>query len=154
MTGDPNDEAHNVTHHATEDDPRDAALDALLRRADRDAPPAASGDLESRILSAAEFPLAARRRDARVGARNGTTDTLAAWMRIALPLAAAAALFATFSLTRADSTPLTTVAEAELTDSDPAALLSAMESAGSSDLARRVITSDASNSIGYDLESR
>lgn len=123
----------------------DRQLDALLRRADVSAPSRQSSDLEARILAQAEFALAGRRRAARGATRGGTrvigtADTLAAWVRIALPLAAAAALFAAVSLTRIESG---TVAEAELRESDPAALLSALESDGSSGLAHHVIASDA-----------
>jgi hypothetical protein len=148
MTIDPQDESPDSMHMSRETDGADAALDALLRRAGNSAPPLAFDALEARILSAAAFPLAARRRSA----RQSMADTLAAWVRVAVPLAAAAALFAVFSLARIEST--TTLADAELRDSDPAALLSALESPESSALARHVIASDAARSIGYDLESR
>ena len=152
MTFGPNDESPDSMPMQSEDDGRDPALDALLRRVDRGAPAAPLDDLEARILSAATFPLAARRRNARSDARTGMADTLAAWVRVALPVAAAAALFAALSLSRVEST--TTLADAELRDSDPAALLSALESTGSSGLARHVISTEATNAIGYDLESR
>ena len=144
----PHDESPHSQHVKRETDSADAALDALLRRAEISAPPIAFGALEARILSAATFPLAARRRSA----RNSMADSLAAWVRVAVPLAAAAALFAVLSLSRVEST--TTLADAELSDSDPAALLSALESPGSSGLARHVIESDAARSVGYELESR
>ena len=148
MTFGPNDESPDSMPMQSEDDGRDPALDALLRRVDRGAPAANMSALETRILSAAAFALAARRRNA----RNSMADSLAAWVRVALPVAAAAALFAALSLSRVEST--TTLADAELRDSDPAALLSALESTGSSGLARHVISTEAANAIGYDLESR
>ena len=114
----------------------DPALDALLRRYDRGAPPAALGELEARIRSAAMFPLAARRR----AVRTSMADTLAAWVRVAVPMAAAAALIAAVLLSRMETT---TLAEADLPANDPAALLSALESDGSSGLAHHVIASDA-----------
>ena len=154
MTFGPNDESPDSMPMQSEDDGRDPALDALLRRVDRGAPAAPLDDLEARILSAATFPLAARRRNARSDARTGMADALAAWMRVALPLAAAAALFATLSLSRVDGTTTSMLADAELSESDPAALLSALESTGSSGLARHVISTEAANAIGYDLESR
>ena len=148
MTFGPNDESPDSMHLKSEDDGRDPALSALLRRADRGAPSGDLAELEARILSAAAFPLAARRRSA----RNSMADVLAAWVRVALPVAAAAALFAALSLSRIESTA--TLADSELRDSDPAALLSALESTGSSGLARHVVSSEAANGIGYDLESR
>lgn len=131
MTIDPHDEPR------AQDGPDmpDAALDALLRRADRGVPNGQLSSLEARILSQAAFPLAAKRR----AARTSTADTLAAWVRVAIPLAAAAAIFAAISLTTLDSG---TVADAELRESDPAALLSALESDGSSGLAHHLVASD------------
>lgn len=114
----------------------DPALDALLRQHARPVPLMAQRALEARILSQAAFPLAARRRDARVS----MADTLAAWVRVALPLAAAAAIAAVVFLSRVE-TP-SAVADAELRASDPAALLSALESDGSTGLAHHVIASD------------
>ena len=143
----PPDESPDLMDMTKLEDRRDPALDALMRRAAGSAPLRVFADLESRIMSAAAFPLAARRRSA----RNSMADTLAAWVRVALPLAAAAALFAAITFSRVEST---TLADAELSESDPAALLSALESGGSNGLARRVIASDAASSIGYDLEIR
>jgi len=122
----PHDESHDST---------DPMLEALLRRGDRGAPPCAPDALAARILAQAAFPLAARRRHARAS----LADTLAAWVRVALPLAAAAAIVAAAFLTRLE---ITSVAEAELRDSDPAALLGALESGASGGLAQRVIASD------------
>lgn len=114
----------------------DPALDALLRRQARPVPVVALGDLEARILAAAAFPLAARRRNARVT----LADTLAGWGRVALPLAAAAAIAAVAYLSRMETT---TWADAELRESDPAALLSALDGDGGSELAHHLIGSDA-----------
>ena len=147
MMHDPPHESPDSMDMTTPEDGRDLALDALLRRAEAGAPTIAIADLESRILSAAAFPLAARRRSA----RSSMADTLAAWVRVALPLAAAAALFAAISFSPVEST---TLADAELSASDPAALLSALESGGSNGLAQRVIASDAASSVGYDPESK
>ncbi len=119
-------------HTPSADDPR---LDAVLRRADRGVPSIDANRLEARVLSQATFLLAARRR----AGRSSMADTLAAWVRVALPLAAAAALFAALTLSRIDTS---TVADAELHDSDPAALLSALEADGSSGLAHHLIASD------------
>ncbi len=124
----------------------DPALETLLRRVDRGAPPAVFDDLEARILAQAAFPLAARRRTA----RTSMADTLAAWMRIAVPLAAAAAIIAVLGLSRIDRT---TVADVDLRDSDPGALLSALESDGSSGLAQHVIASDAATSAAAESEA-
>jgi anti-sigma-K factor RskA len=107
----------------------------------------ALGDLEARILAKAAFPLAARRRDARAG----LADTLAAWVRVALPLAAAAAIAAVFFLSRVD-TSLLADADAELRQSDPAALLSALEMEGSSGLVNHVIAIDGVTGGAVDLE--
>ena len=145
MMDGPMDESHEAI---LDHDLEDASLDALLRRGDRAAPPVALADLEARILSAAAFRLAARRRAARA---STTADTLAAWVRVALPLAAAAAIFAAVSLSRIEST---TLADAELRDSDPAALLSALESSDASGLARQVIVNDAASSVGLDSDAR
>lgn len=123
--------SHDESHDAT--DPR---LEALLRRGDRGAPPCAQDALQARILAQAAFPLAARRR----GARTSLADTLAGWVRVALPLAAAAAIVAATVLTRLETTRL---ADAELRDSDPAALMGALESGASGGLEQRVIASDA-----------
>ncbi len=132
--------------HDEAPDERDPALETLMRRVDRGAPPVAFGDLEARILAQAAFPLAARRRTA----RTSMADTLAAWMRIALPLAAAAGIVAVLGLSRIDRT---TVSDAELRDSDPGALLSALESDGPSGLAHHVIASDAASSAAAELEA-
>ena len=152
MMNGPDDASRDSVHGGDSGDTHDPALDALLRRADSGAPTLANLDLESRILSAAAFSLAARRREVRKHARGGMADTLAAWLRVALPVAAAAALFAALSLSRIETT--TILADAELSESDPGALLSALESGVSSGLARHVISSDAASSIGYDQESR
>ncbi len=132
--------------HDEAPDDGDEVLEALLRRGDRRAPPAALGDLEARILAQAAFPLAARRR----AARTSMADTLAAWMRVALPLAAAAAIVAAVGLSRIDRT---TVADAELRDSDPGALLSALETDGASGLAHHVIASDAVANAPAEIEA-
>lgn len=145
MMNGPKDESHDAI---SDHDLNDPALDAVLRRAERGASPVALDDLAARILSAAAFPLAARRRAARA---STTADTLAAWLRVALPLAAAAAIFAAVSLTRLETT---TFADAELRESDPAALLSALETSDASGLARQVITNDAASSIGLDPDAR
>lgn len=145
MMNGPQDESHDAI---SDHDLNDPALDAVLRRVDRAAPPVALGDLEARILSAAAFPLAARRRATRA---STTADTLAAWVRVALPLAAAAAIFAAVSLSRIETT---TLADAELRESDPAALLSALETSDASGLARQVITNDAASSIGLDPDAQ
>lgn len=123
----PHDESHDST---------DPLLDALLRRGDRAAPPFAHDALAARILAQAAFPLAGRRR----AVRTSLADTLAAWVRVALPMAAAAAIVATLFLTRLETMR---VAEAELGDSDPAALLGALESGASGGLAHRIVSSDA-----------
>ena len=125
----------------------DPALDALLRQQARPVPPVLPGDLEARILAAAAFPLAARRRNS----RTTLADTLAAWTRVALPLAAAAALAAVAYLSRMETR---TLADAELHDSDPAALLSALEADGSSGLAQHLIGSDAVTGSARATESR
>ena len=133
------------THDEAPDD-RDPALESMLRRGDRGAPPVVFGDLEARILAQAAFPLAARRRTT----RTSMADTLAAWMRVALPLAAAAGIVAVLSLSRIERT---TLADAELRDSDPGALLSALESDGPNGLAHHVIASDAAASAPAELEA-
>jgi anti-sigma-K factor RskA len=138
MTDDPMDRAT---------DKPDPALDALLRQLARPVPPALLGDLEARILAAAAFPLAARRRNA----RTSVADTLAAWARVALPLAAAAAIAAVAYLSQMETR---TLAEAELRESDPAALLSALEADGSSGLAQHLIGSDAVSGSARVSESR
>ncbi|MBC7843999.1 MAG: hypothetical protein H7099_16880 [Gemmatimonadaceae bacterium] len=145
MMNGPMDESNDAIR---DHDLKDPSLDALLRRADRAPSPAALGDLQARILSAAAFPLAARRRAARA---STTADTLAAWVRVALPLAAAAAIFAAVSLSSIEST---TLADAELRESDPAALLSALESSDASGLARQVIMNDAASTVGLDSDAR
>jgi hypothetical protein len=138
MTIDPQDESMPQT---------DAPLDVLLRRSDRGAPRPDTSALEARILAQAAFPLAARQRRARVS----MADTLAAWVRVALPLAAAAALFAALSLSRMD---VNVVVDVELRDSDPGVLLSALESESSSGLVYHVIAND-SDAASPDLtESR
>lgn len=134
MTNDPHDRVQ------PDDAPEDLPLDALLRRADRPRPPLGMAELEAHIMAQAAFPLASRRRNTRVS----TAEMLAGWVRVALPLAAAAALFAALSLSSIEST--STLADAELRDSDPAALLSALESDGSSGLAHHVIASDGETS--------
>lgn len=115
----------------------DPVLDALLRRHDPARRRVPSAHLEARVLDAATFALAARRRDA----RTTMADTLATWVRIALPLAAAAAIAASIYVPRLEQ--VGTVAEVELRESDPGALLSALESEGSSGLANHLIVSDA-----------
>jgi len=125
----------------------DPSLDALLRRADRAASLSLGSDLEARIMARAAFPLAARRRDA----RTSLADTLAAWVRVAVPLAAAAALVAGVFLSQLQ---LATYADSDLRDSDPGALLSALESEGSSGLAQHLIGSDAVSTVGTDADSR
>lgn len=142
MMNGPKDESSDSIIEAT-----DPALDALLRRADSLPPRVEFDALQARIRSAAAFPLAARRR----AARTTTADTLAAWVRIALPLAAAAAIFAAVSLARIETS---TLADAELRDSDPGALLSALASDDASGLARLVIVNDADTSFGLGTESR
>ncbi|MDZ7632522.1 MAG: hypothetical protein U5K74_14530 [Gemmatimonadaceae bacterium] len=140
MTIDSHDESAHV-HPGR--DALDPALDSLLRRADRGAPVAGISALEARIMAQAALPLAARRRDTRA-ARTSTADTLAAWVRVAMPLAAAAAIFAAVSLYRADTS---TMADAELRDSDPAALLSALESDDASGLALHLVAEDVDGSV-------
>lgn len=125
----------------------DAQLDALLRRSDYAAPLGDASALEARILSQAAFPLAARRRRA----RTSMADTLAAWVRVALPLAAAAALFAALSLSRMD---VNVVVDVELRESDPGVLLSALESESSSGLVYHVITNDSDAASPDVTESR
>jgi hypothetical protein len=134
MTNDPHD---RVRH---KDASPDLAVDALLRRADRAHLPPGFAELEARIVAQAAFPLASRRRNSRIS----TAEMLAGWVRVALPLAAAAALFAALSMSSIEST--STLADAELRDSDPAALLSALESDGGSGLAHHVIASDGETS--------
>jgi hypothetical protein len=80
------------------------------------------------------------------------SDTLAAWVRVALPLAAAAAIMVTLGLSRLERGS-TTVADAELRDSDPAALLSALESVGSSGLAHHLIANDGVTATATDAEA-
>ncbi len=125
----------------------DPALDALLRQQARPVPVVALGDLEARILAAAAFPLAARRRSARVT----LADTLAAWGRVALPLAAAAAIAAVAYVSRMETNIW---ADAELRNSDPAALLSALEGDDGSDLAHHLIGSDAVMGSAITTDSR
>lgn len=139
MTIDP----HDPSHDATMDKP----LDALLRLHDRGAPRVALDDLESRILAQAAFPLAARRRAARVT----MADTLAEWVRVALPLAAAAAIFASVFLSRPEATHFV---DAELHESDPGALMSALESDGASGLARHLIVNESSTAPDLAMEPR
>jgi hypothetical protein len=135
-------------HMLPDNTPEDLAVDALLRRADRVPPHTELQALESQILARAAFPLAARRRDA----RNGLADLLAGWARVALPLAAAAALFAVLSLSSIDIT--VNVADAELHESDPGALLSALESDSSSGLAHYLIATDGDVSVTVDVDPR
>lgn len=130
-----------------ETDTTDPALDALLKQHARPVPAMALGALEARILTQATFPLAARRRNARVT----VADTLAAWVRVALPMAAAAAIAAAAFMPHAESTA--TFVESGLRESDPAALLSALESDGGNSLAHHVIASDAIGGA-VELESR
>ncbi|MCC7055353.1 MAG: hypothetical protein IT355_18920 [Gemmatimonadaceae bacterium] len=134
MTDDP-----NVPRNERFQDVPDAALDALLRRHDPAARLVPPAGLDARILDGAAFALAGRRR----AARTSMADTLAAWVRVALPMAAAAAIFAATFIPRMEATVTGTIADAELRDSDPAALLSALESDGSSGLANHLIASDA-----------
>ncbi len=139
-----------MTDHPMADLPHDIpdpALDALLRRGDRVAPLSPGRDLEAGILARAAFPLAARRRTA----RTSVADTLAAWVRVAVPLAAAAALVAGIFLSQLEAP---TLADAELRESDPGALLSAIESDGSGGLAEHLIGSDAEPTGTTDVESR
>jgi hypothetical protein len=147
MTIDPHDESMGQTRTTDSADP---ALDALLRRADLGAPDIGLGALEARIMAQAAFPMAARRRDARAS-RSSTADMLAAWVRVALPLAAAAALFAAVSLYRSDAG---TLADAELRESDPAALLSALESDDASGLAHHLVASDTDAGVNEPGEQR
>lgn len=133
--------------HDLQHDMPDAALDALLRRTDRVASLSLGGDLEARILARAAFPLAARRRDARMS----LADTLAAWVRVAVPLAAAAALVAGVFLSRLE---MPAVADSELRDSDPGALLSALEAEGSGVLTQHLIGSDAEPTVLADTDTR
>jgi hypothetical protein len=132
MTNDPHDPQRQL-----DTVPRwDPALDAVLRRGDW--MPAADDlpAMESRILSQAALPLAARRRTA----RTSMADTLAAWVRVAIPLAAAAALYLILSAWGGE--PAGTLADVELRESDPAALLSAIESDGSAVLEHHLVSSD------------
>lgn len=136
MTIDPQDgSSGNDIRHSDAADTHDAALDALLRRTDRGAPVSRMSALEARIMSQATFPLAFRRRST----RTSTADMLAGWVRVAIPLAAAAAIFAVVSLARLD---VGSLADAELRESDPAALMSALESGGSTGLAHHLIAND------------
>lgn len=121
-----------------------APFDAQLRLHRTPAPRPALGGLEARILAQAALPLAARRR----ALRATIADTLAAWGRVAVPMAAAAALFAALLLSRVDTS---TVADDELHDSDPAALLSALEAGDGGALAAHVIGARTSDS---DVEPR
>ena len=132
-TGDTNDAMAGELAH----DIPDRVLDALLRRSDVTVAHGARRDLESRILDRAALPLAARRRDAR-SARATVADTLAAWVRVAMPIAAAAAIIAMLALPTAHPAD---VADAELRDSDPAALLSALDAENGRGLAHHVIGS-------------
>lgn len=138
-------EPHNDAPDAL--DATDLALVGLLRRSDRGVPDAPARAMETSILSQAAFLLAAKRR----AVRTSTADTLAAWVRIALPLAAAAALFAALTLARIETT---IVVDAELTESDPAALLSALDSDGSSGLAYHLIASDSDAATTQRAEPR
>lgn len=131
------DERHDAQFPRDDDAMADPALDALLRRHDPAARLRTAPALEARVLDAAAFALAARRRDA----RPSMADTLATWFKVALPLAAAAAIAASIYVPRLEQ--VGTVAELELRESDPGALLSALESDGSSGLANHLIVSDA-----------
>jgi hypothetical protein len=131
-------------HGDDDTDMNDPALDALLRRADVVSHLPTPVALESRILAHAELPLAARRRDVRDGGhstRQSTADTLAAWLRVAMPMAAAAAIIAVLSLSRVD---LTVVTDADLQNSDPAALLSALDNNPNA-LTHHLIATDATD---------
>lgn len=121
-----------------------APFDAQLRRHVAPPPLPALGVLEARILAQAALPLAARRR----AARATLADTLAAWGRVAVPMAAAAALFAALLLSRVETSA---VADADLHDSDPAALLSALDAGDGGALAEHVIGARSSDS---DVEPR
>ncbi len=151
MTIDPRDESLDSRDLKHEMEPgmevHDPRLDAVLRRGDGGAPRTDFAAMQARIMSQAAFPLAARRRSA----RTSTADMLAAWVRVALPLAAAAAIFAALVLKSAEPSML---ADAELRDSDPAALLSALESDGSSGLAHHLIANDAVASSAAESESQ
>jgi hypothetical protein len=136
-----------------DDDMHDPALDALLRRADIVSHLPMPATLESRIVARAELPLAARRRDLRVTGdrtRHSTADTLAAWLRVAMPMAAAAAIIAVLSLSRIE---ITNVTDAELQSSDPAALLSALDNTQNA-LAHHLIGSDATDDDATAAEPR
>jgi hypothetical protein len=123
----------------------DPALNALLVRSERTAPAFDAGVLQARIVAQAALPLAARRRDARRARPVGPsmTDALAGWWRIAIPVAAAAALAAVISVQRVD---VSLVAELELRSSDSAALFGTLETDGDTDgdasLADRVVSLD------------
>ena len=115
----------------------DLGLAALLRRAD----PAAHGldvpgHIASAVLDAAAMSLARRRRSV----RTGMADLLAGWVRVALPVAAAAAIVASVFLTRIESRAL---ADADLQESDPGALLSALDADSSTGLAQYLLGADA-----------
>jgi hypothetical protein len=131
----------------------DPALDALLRRADVVSHLAAPAALESRVVARAALPLAARRRDMRGRsdtARPSTADMLADWLRVAMPMAAAAAIIAVLSLSRIEATLVT---DADLQNSDPAALLSAIDN-NQNALAHYLIANDATDDDATAAEPR
>lgn len=142
------DDSLDLTRDLAHDMP-DPALEALLRRALPDAPAGAEHDLAARIIAQAALPLAARRRNARTMRDTSMADTLADWVRIAMPIAIAAALIAVLALSRAERVQL---ADAELRDSDPAALFSALDADGTSGLTDRVITLDAGSPVTVEKE--
>jgi hypothetical protein len=126
----------------------DLALAALLHRAD----PAARGlevpeHIAVAVLDAAAMPLARLRR----AERASLADLLAGWVRVALPLAAAAAIVASVFLTRIESRVL---ADADLQESDPGALLSALDADNSTGLAQYLVGSDAETAGGVVPDSR
>ena len=111
------------------------ALAELLRRADPALGVTPRHDVASRVLDAAMLPLARRRKNAPAGA----ADFLAGWVRVVMPLAAAAAIFASVFLPRADATAL---ADADLLDSDPGALLSVLDTDNGNALVQYLVDSD------------
>jgi hypothetical protein len=134
---------HDLTPH--DDAPpvtADPVLDAALRRG-ASAPPAFAHDaLHARIVAQAALPLAARRRTHKQRASTGVdalTDALAGWWKIALPMAAAAALAAMISVQRADGS---IVVELEVRSSDSAALFGALSTDAETTLTDRVISRD------------
>lgn len=138
MTVDRNDEPMSHVDHE---------LAALLRRADPARGIPLPAHLTASVLDAASFTLARRRRDA----RTGIADLLAGWVRVAIPVAAAAAIVASLYLGRIEASAL---ADADMLDSDPGALLSVLDSDGSTGLAQYLIGSDAEPTAGVLPDSR